>query len=124
MLRQFIKVQGQYDGFHKYENAPEQVAFLRNSHRHLFKWEAVIEVFHEDRELEFFMVQQTINQHILPHVQIHKGGDLGSCENQAKYIIKGIIEAYGEDRYIIVEVSEDGENAGIVEWIGKQNTNR
>lgn len=114
MLRRFIKVRGQYDGFHKYENAPEKVAFLRNSHRHLFKWEAQIEVFHDDRELEFFLVQMDINRQILPFIQ--HTGNLGSCEQQAERILDGIKNSYGDHRHIQVIVSEDGESDGIVNW--------
>lgn len=116
MLKRYIEVKGQYDGFHKYEDAPDQVAFLRNNHRHLFKWEATIEVFHDDRELEFFLVQAEVNKCILPFLQINKGANLGSCEQQGEIILNGLKAAYGEDRFYLVKVSEDGENAGIVRW--------
>lgn len=113
-LTRYISVTGQYDGLHKYENAPEQVAFLKNLHRHLFKWQATIEVLHDDREVEFFMAQATINREILPYTnQVY---NLGSCEQQAERILKGLINAYGTDRNYSVEVSEDGENAGRVKF--------
>lgn len=116
MLSRYIEVTGQYDGFHKYEDAPDEVAFLRHNHRHLFKWKATIQVFHEDRELEFFMVLAKINQMIIPFVQVHKGGNLGSCEMQAEFILDGLKNTYKDNRYYKVEVSEDGENTGIVVW--------
>lgn len=113
-LQRYIIVRGQYDGFHKYEHAPEEVAFLKNLHRHLFKWEAEIQVFHDDRELEFFMVQALINREILPFcTQLL---DLGSCEQQAERILKGLINAYGTDRSYLIGVSEDGENGARVTY--------
>lgn len=109
-LFRLIIVTGEYDGFHWYEGAPEEVAFLKNRHRHLFKWRAEIQVFHDERELEFFMVKATINRQIIPFItQID---NLGSCEEQAARIVKGLINMYGADRWISVEVSEDGENGG------------
>ena len=120
-LRRFITVRGQYDHFHRYENAPDQVAFLRNLHRHLFKWTAVIEVFHDDRELEFFMVMQHINSKIMPFIQIK---ELGSCEMQAEDILRYLVDEYGAKRYYKVTVSEDGENDGTIEWDPSTLSNR
>lgn len=113
-LSRYIIVKGQYDGFHAYQNAPDEVAFLKNRHRHLFKWEARVEVFHDDRELEFFMVQMMINREVLPFCTALD--NLGSCEQQAERILKGLINAYGADRNYSVEVSEDGENAGFIKY--------
>lgn len=109
-----ITVVGQYDGFHKYEDAPDEVAFLRNNHRHLFKWKATIEVFHNDRDVEFFMAQTEINRHIIPFINFSE--NLGSCETQAEKIIEGLVNTYGTERYYSVEVSEDGENCADVSW--------
>lgn len=112
--RRYITVRGQYDGFHAYEDAPEQVAFLKAMHRHLFKWEASIEVFHDDRELEFFMVQESINRTIIPFLRLQH--NLGSCEQQAEIILEGLVNNYGAKRRYIVTVSEDGESDGTVIW--------
>lgn len=113
-LSRYIIVRGQYDGFHWYKKAPDEVAFLRARHRHLFKWEAKVQVFHSDRELEFFMVQAAINRQILPFCT--QLDNLGSCEQQAERILEGLINAYGPDRNYSVEVSEDGENAGFIKY--------
>lgn len=113
-LQRQITVRGQYVGFHAYEDAPDEVAFLKNSHRHVFKWEAHIEVYHNDRELEFFIVQSKIENLIVPFATLT--GNLGSCETQAERILKGLVNLYGADRWYKVSVSEDGENDGAVIW--------
>ena len=120
-IRRFITVRGQYDHFHRYKDAPDEVAFLRNLHRHLFKWTAKIEVFHDDRELEFFMVMRHINVNIMPFIQIP---ELGSCEMQAEDILEYLVNEYGAKRYYQVTVSEDGENDGTIEWDPRPITNR
>lgn len=109
----YITVRGQYVGFHAYKDAPDEVAFLRNSHRHIFKWQATISVTHDDRELEFFMVKNHIESQILP---FNLTGNLGSCEMQAEFILEGLVNKYGPTRHYIISVSEDGENDGLVEW--------
>lgn len=110
-FRRYITVRTQFIGFHAYEEAPEQVAFLKANHRHLFKVEAKISVNHDDRELEFFMVQDMLLKQIMPFIQL---GNLGSCEMIAERIATGLINAYGVDRDYSITVSEDGESDGTV----------
>lgn len=110
----FIRVRGEYEAFHAYENAPDEVAFLKNRHRHIFKWEALIEVFHDDRELEFFMVKWALEQKVIPYIKLQS--NVGSCEQQAERILEGLVNLYGAKRGYWVEVSEDGENGGGVIW--------
>ena len=55
-----ILIKTSFEGFHKYENAPEEVAFLRVLHRHTFNVEVEMETFHNDREIEFIMVQHEL----------------------------------------------------------------
>jgi len=110
MNKKFIVVRWQFAGFHAYENAPEQVSFLKTTHRHLFKCSAKIEVKHDNRELEFFMVQTDLTN-------VFKAGnhDNKSCEMIAENILSYIENRYGYDRKIEIEVSEDGENSAVVE---------
>lgn len=115
MKRTYITISDQYEGFHWYEDAPPEVAFLKHRHRHMFKWTAVIEVFHDDREIEFFMAKQVAKTEIMPFIQLTD--NLGSCEQQAERLLDGLIKAYGDKRFYQVTVSEDGENAGVVKWI-------
>lgn len=118
-LTRYISVKRQWEGFHAYENAPDQVAFLRHNHRHMFKMEAQVEVFHDDRELEFFMVAILLDREIIPYINLKS--NLGSCEQQAERVLRGLIEAYGDNRFYSVEVSEDGENSGIVNFDPNDN---
>ena len=106
----YIKVKWQFEGFHTYINAPEEVSFLKYKHRHLFKCSAQIQVFHDERELEFIIVQRKLKS-------VFNDGNMSnkSCETIAKEIIKYLIDQYGDNRKVVVEVSEDGENSSIVD---------
>lgn len=117
MLHRYITVRGQYEGWHEYENAPEPVAFLRSEHRHMFHWEATIEVFHDDRELEFFLVKLELEREIQYFINQTRRKGLGSCEMQAQRYLDFLIKKYGTWRYVKVSVSEDGESDGTTEWI-------
>jgi len=108
--KMFIFVQTQFEGFHCYPNAPEEVSFLRNEHRHIFKTKIYLETFHEDREVEFFIFQRFINS-ILKENKLNNL----SCEMISDNIYNEIIKRF-PNREIKIEVSEDGENGSFIEY--------
>ncbi len=112
MIATYIKIRFEFEGIHCWPEAPEQVSFLKNSHRHLFKVEAVMNVHHHDREMEFFIVKKDLQELVKT-----LGFDLGrmSCEDMAHRIYQHIRFVYNRS-FVRVEVSEDGENAAIIEW--------
>jgi hypothetical protein len=82
------------------------VSFLRDFHRHVFKVELVVPVKHGDREVEFFTLQNQLNEFLARNYAGRQF--LESCEQIAEQI--GLKFQAHE-----VTVSEDGENDGI--WI-------
>lgn len=112
-----IIVRAQASGFHCYENAPDEVAFLREVHRHVFHVEAELEVYHDDRELEFFLVQRELKrllEEALGSLPLHAR----SCERIARTIQQRLFRLYStqgkETRAVAVYVSEDNENGARV----------
>ena len=96
-------------GIHYYKDAPEEVAYLRNLHRHLFKVKVTIEVYHNDREIEFHLFQKFL---------IENGNlnfDYRSCEMIAEDLLE-IVKSKYPNRTISVEVSEDGECGAILDY--------
>lgn len=117
LIQRTINVQTQFEGFHKYDNAPAEVEFLKYPHRHIFYVDISIEVFHDDRELEFIMVKRMIEDYIKSTYQPESTGEmvlLGSCEMIAEDILVLLIESFGSSRAYSVCVSEDGENGACV----------
>ena len=115
-MKTFITVKNQFEGVHKYKDAPEQVKFLRNDHRHIFVITSKIEVFHEDRELEFIIVKHLINDFLNSQIENNVWYmDNLSCEQVATKIYTLLKNNYGFERKISVEVSEDNENSAIIE---------
>lgn len=115
-----IQVRTSFEGVHQWLNAPDEVAFLRNLHRHVFNVEVCCEVFHSDRELEFFMVRQTIDtwmRSTYPSYHNHmpdlKMLGTYSCEQIASDIQAVLFQKY--KRKFSVVVREDYENAGGVQ---------
>lgn len=106
-----IWVTFQKEGVHKYPAAAEDpkladVSFLANEHRHIFHFRVYIDVFHNDRDIEFIQfkrwLQGLYNSEILTL-------DYKSCEMIADDLYIQIAQRYPE-RCVIIEVSEDNEN--------------
>ena len=107
-----VWVTAEFIGFHQWNNAPQEVSFLRNLHRHVFKVKAQVAVSHSDRDVEFFILQRDLKE-VLSLLRAKLSMDSGmSCEMMAE----GIITSLQERGYVVeqVEVSEDGENGAIV----------
>jgi hypothetical protein len=112
MIRRRIWVTWALPGFHRYPDAPDEVAFLRNEHRHMFQFKVTLYVAHDDRELEFFMVQRRC----VEFCKDKMGLDHQSCEMMAEKVLRFVEETYctQRNRFVEVEVSEDGECGAIV----------
>lgn len=110
MIELFVKTQ--VVGYHLWQDAPDEVSFLRNPHRHRFFIRVGAIVNHEERDIEFFMFQRKIKELLeSSFVQnAHKEYIFGamSCETIASIILNQL----GQASY--VEVSEDDENGAIV----------
>lgn len=114
----FIVVKTQFQGIHRYTGAPDEVAFLRQPHRHMFYVELEMQVFNNDRELEFLLVKKSLDNFIkLNYGMIDLGNK--SCEMIAEEIQKWAKKYYYLDahqypnvsfRKVNVKVFEDNEN--------------
>lgn len=105
MGRTFITVKDSFSALHCWPECPfEEVSFLKNLHRHLFKVKITIETF-EDRQQEFLMVKRKLQKFIDKKYR-NKDLDEKSCEVIAKEISDFM-------KAIKVEVEEDGENGAI-----------
>ena len=98
----------QFEAMHRWENAPDRVAYLRNSHRHVFHVVCRASVKHENRDIEFIMLKNDVLRYCRSCYESQY--DLGemSCEMIAQDILDTFPVLYS------VEVSEDGENGAIV----------
>ena len=105
-----IWVTFQKEGIHCYTDAPDEVAFLRHPHRHMFHFKVSLEVFHTDREVEFIMFKRELET-------LYGRGtlelDYKSCEMLAEDLEKYILTKY-PSRHYNIEVSEDNENGAIL----------
>ena len=90
------------------------VAFLASPHRHIFHFRVSIDVYHDDRELEFIQFKRWCES-----LYSGQGSVLNltnkSCEMIADDLYLAIAEKY-PNRDVHIEVSEDGENGCYVEY--------
>lgn len=96
-----------FEGFHKYEDAPTSVAYLRDLHRHIFYVTVYIPVDDlSSRDLEFHMVKELLQTKLPVFVNIN---DTGSCEDICRRIHNMCHVLLGNP-CCKVKVSEDNEN--------------
>jgi hypothetical protein len=122
LRRSIIWVTFTREGIHKYPAAltdPKlatgdeyDVSFLGYPHRHIFHFRVSIEVFHDDRDIEFIQFKRWLTS-------LYSGAilelDYKSCEMIAEDLYKEISTRY-PGRYIEIEVSEDNENGCNIKW--------
>ena len=84
----------------------DDVSFLGYKHRHIFHFKVWIEVFHDDRDIEFIQFKRWIED-------MYSEGtlklDYKSCEMMSDDLYIAITKKY-PGRKIEIDVSEDGEN--------------
>lgn len=111
-----IWVKFQKEGIHCYPAALtdpnlEDVKFLGYDHRHLFNFKIAIEVFHNDRDIEFIQFKRWLEDLYNGALEFnHK-----SCEMLADDLSLKIQKRY-PSRKLIIDVSEDDENGVSVEY--------
>lgn len=115
-----IFVRFQKEGIHLYPAAAtdpnlktgdwDDVSFLGVPHRHIFHFKVRIEVFHDDRDIEFIQfkrwLEKLYNEDILE--LNHK-----SCEMISDDLYQEISARY-PGRFVEIEVSEDAENGSLI----------
>ena len=119
--KKMIWVTFQKEGIHKYPAALDDpklatgdwddVSFLGYPHRHMFHFRVSIEVFHDDREIEFIQFSRWLQRLFSENVMTL---DYKSCEMIADEMFLEIRNKYGSNREVHIEVSEDGENGCVV----------
>ena len=107
-----IFVTWQKEGIHQYPGAPEGVEFLAYPHRHMFHFKVEIDVFHDDREIEFILFKRELEG-------LYTEGtidlDYKSCEMMADELSNYILGKYPGRSFRII-ISEDGENGAICDY--------
>jgi hypothetical protein len=104
------------EGIHKYPAALDDpklatgdeydVSFLGHPHRHIFHFKVAIEVFHDDRDIEFIQFKRWMeNMYADGTMKL----DFKSCEMISDDLYVAIAKRY-PGRKIEIDVAEDGEN--------------
>ena len=118
--KRMIWVTFQKEGIHKYPGADTDpklatgddydVSFLGYPHRHIFHFKVAIQVFHNDRDIEFIQFKRWLENSFRDGVMQldHK-----SCEMISDELYHFIACRY-PDRDIEITVSEDGENGATI----------
>lgn len=123
--QRWIWVTFKKEGIHKYPAALEDpalatgdeydVSFLGYPHRHQFHFRVAIKVTHNDRDIEFIQFQRWLeNLYKDDVIQL----DYKSCEMMSDDLFDQIVAKY-PGRDIKIEISEDGENGALIEYVAQ-----
>ena len=110
------------EGIHRYPAAATDpalatgdeydVSFLGSPHRHIFHFRVWIDVFHNDRDIEFIQFKRWLEN-------LYRDGTLAldykSCEMIADDLYLQIAGRY-PGRAVWIEVAEDGENGALIKY--------
>lgn len=127
--KRMIFVTFQREGIHCYPaaatdpalktNDQYDVSFLASPHRHMFHFNVAIQVFHNDRDIEFIQFKRWLDN-------LYKGVlelNFKSCEMISDDLYQQIASRY-PDRDIHITVSEDGENGATIYYNVTQPINQ
>ena len=90
------------------------VSFLGTPHRHIFHFRVSIDVFHNDRDIEFIQFKRWL-------LSLYNGQNsvlelnYKSCEMIADDLYNQIAARY-PNRNVVIDVSEDGENGCVIHY--------
>lgn len=117
--KRMIWVTFQREGIHCYPAAATDpdlctageydVSFLANPHRHIFHFKVGIQVFHNDRDIEFIQFKRWLESLYSDQLEL----DWKSCEMISDDLYDHIASRY-PNRDIEITVSEDGENGATI----------
>jgi hypothetical protein len=110
------------EGIHRYPAAATDpmlatgdeydVSFLANPHRHIFHFRVWIDIFHNDRDIEFIQFKRWIESLYSKDIlQL----DFKSCEMIADDLYIQVAGRY-PGRAVWIEVAEDGENGCLIKY--------
>ena len=112
------------EGIHKYPAAATDpslatgdeydVSFLASPHRHIFHFRVWIDVFHNDRDVEFIQFKRWLEK-LYSSNQGVLSLDYKSCEMISDDLYLQIATKY-PDRAVWIEVAEDGENGALIKY--------
>jgi hypothetical protein len=115
-MTNYICITGEREGFHNWPDANKEVRYLSHKHWHIFKFKIGIEIFGNDREIEFHMFRNYVFGGFINRWP--KNLRNKSCEMLANQIYEHITKKY-KDRKAFIEVSEDGINSVHMEYLKK-----
>lgn len=100
-----VWVRSTFEAFHRWVDAPADVAFLRNYHRHLFHIKVGMEVTHLNRSIEFFQFKRKLD------IFLSEEYESQCMEKSCEMIATEILTHFDA---FFVEASEDNENGATI----------
>lgn len=105
------------EGIHHWPTCPfEEVAYLRLPHRHMFHFKALVNVSHDDRDVEFIILKHMIREYLNETYWHDEFKCLFFGPMSCEMIARELMEEFNLSQ---CEVGEDGENGAVLTVTGE-----
>lgn len=118
-VERYVTVKFQREFIHRYPEAgtnPElaDVSFLQYPHRHMLHFKVTIQVFNDNRDIEFIQLKRKCTDMFDSKII---EADYKSCEMISDELYGKLSEIYGSDRTYQISVFEDDENGSETMYV-------
>ena len=115
-MRRVVFVTTRVAGFHNWPEAPAEVGYLADRHRHVFHVRVEWQVDHDERQVEFHIALGWLDAAVTSLYGSRRpvNFEARSCETIAIDVARTLLQIAIQPS--AVEVSEDGENGARVEF--------
>ena len=105
-MRRYVEAKFTFEGYHCWPEAPDECAFLRSRHRHLFAVRMGVLVSHSNRQVEFISLAAKGRAWVESQ---YTGGELGTCS--CEMLAEELVEQFGLS---YCSVREDDGNGALL----------
>lgn len=116
-IKQYVEIITDFQAIHNWSECPfDAVSYLRYPHRHKVIVTVKIQT-NEDRQIEFFMLKEKVDEIINTLFGDNRTKRLGtmSMEKIGFNLLNELKNEYSENN-ITIKVSEDGQVSGVIEY--------
>lgn len=111
-----ISVSESFLGMHRWKDAIDEVSFLKSEHVHDFRVDVSCDVFHDDRDIEFYVLRKSVRDIIKDKYvlvsDIHMLGNR-SCETIAFEVMKELTVKYGKRKWSVSVFENTHQGASV-----------
>lgn len=114
-----VQVKTRFTALHQWIDAPEECKFLCHPHRHEFHVSVMLDVAHNERDIEIVGLKNVIDHWLWSEYerpsQVSGYSHSDSCETMAEKLGVWLMKKHPKSNTVSVQILEDGENGAVIQ---------